>query len=61
LIFPVEKLIAYISQFVTLEKGDVMFTGTPQGVAQVKSGDILEASLSDSSGTLLASLSTHIR
>jgi acylpyruvate hydrolase len=61
LIFSVEKLIAYISRFVTLEKGDVIYTGTPQGVAQVKSGDVLEASLSDSSGTLLASLSTHVR
>ena len=61
LIFSVDKLIAYISQFVTLEKGDVIYTGTPQGVAQVKSGDNLEASLSDSTGTVLASLSAHIR
>jgi acylpyruvate hydrolase len=61
LIFPVDKLIASISQFVTLERGDVIYTGTPQGVAQVQSGDVLEASLSDLTGTLLASLSAHIR
>lgn len=45
LIFPVERLIAYLSRFITLEEGDVIFTGTPEGVAQVVPGDRLEASL----------------
>jgi 2-keto-4-pentenoate hydratase/2-oxohepta-3-ene-1,7-dioic acid hydratase in catechol pathway len=61
MIFPVDKLIAYVSQFVTLERGDVIFTGTPHGVARVQSGDHLEASLADPAGTVLASLSVHVR
>jgi len=61
LIFSVDKLIAHLSQFVTLEQGDILYTGTPQGVAQVKSGDLLEASLSDAKGAVLVSLSAHVR
>ena len=61
LIFSVDILIQFISQFVTLERGDIIFTGTPQGVSQVKTGDTLEATLSDSKGTILASLSVYIR
>jgi len=61
MIFSVPKLISYISQFITLEQGDIIYTGTPHGVAQVKPGDTLEASLSDSKGTVLASLSVHVR
>lgn len=61
LIFSIDNLIAYISQFITLEKGDVLFTGTPQGVAQVKSGDVLEATLSDAAGKILTALSVHVR
>ncbi len=61
LIFSVNTLIDYISRFVTLERGDIIFTGTPQGVSKVKSGDTLEASLSDSEGAVLTSLSIHIR
>jgi len=60
LIFSVDTLIAYLSQFITLERGDVLYTGTPQGVAQVKSGDSLEASLRDSTGKSLASLSVQV-
>ncbi|HEY6951890.1 MAG TPA: fumarylacetoacetate hydrolase family protein [Bacteroidota bacterium] len=61
MIFSVDNLIAYISRFITLEQGDVLFTGTPQGVARVVSGDVLVATLSDASGTTQASLSVHVR
>ncbi len=45
MIFPVDVQIAYISRFVTLKTGDLLFTGTPAGVGPVKIGDRLEAYL----------------
>lgn len=45
LIFSFEKLISYVSEFITLKKGDLIFTGTPAGVGKVKIGDHLEGYL----------------
>ena len=42
MIFGFNKLIAHVSRFVTLQPGDCVFTGTPQGVAEVHRGDRLE-------------------
>lgn len=42
LLFPFENLIVFISQYITLKKGDLIFTGTPQGVGKVNIGDRLE-------------------
>jgi 2-keto-4-pentenoate hydratase/2-oxohepta-3-ene-1,7-dioic acid hydratase in catechol pathway len=47
LLFSFEKVIAYVSQFFTLNMGDLIFTGTPQGVGPVAIGDQLSASLFD--------------
>ena len=47
MIFSVDKIIAYISQFVTLKIGDLIFTGTPAGVGQIKINDRLEAFVED--------------
>ena len=47
LIFSFEKIIAYVSQFVTLKTGDLIFTGTPEGVSSVQIGDKLEAFIGD--------------
>ncbi len=45
MLFGIDELVAYVSTFFTLKKGDVIFTGTPAGVAKVESGDILEGFL----------------
>lgn len=45
LLFPFEKIISYISQYFTLQTGDLVFTGTPAGVGQVKPGDLLRGFL----------------
>ncbi|WP_158796822.1 fumarylacetoacetate hydrolase family protein [Pedobacter sp. L105] len=42
-IYSFEQIIAFVSQYITLKKGDLIFTGTPEGVGQVHQGDKLEA------------------
>jgi 2-keto-4-pentenoate hydratase/2-oxohepta-3-ene-1,7-dioic acid hydratase in catechol pathway len=43
LLFSFEKIISFVSQYITLKKGDLIFTGTPQGVGKINKGDKLEA------------------
>ena len=45
MLWKVDELIAYISKYMTLKKGDVIFTGTPFGVGAVKKDDILKGFL----------------
>jgi 2-keto-4-pentenoate hydratase/2-oxohepta-3-ene-1,7-dioic acid hydratase in catechol pathway len=45
MIFPVGRLVEYISTVFTIEPGDLVYTGTPEGVGQVVAGDRIEASL----------------
>jgi len=45
MIFPVDTLIAHVSEYITLEPGDLLFTGTPSGVGEVQRGDRLIAYL----------------
>ncbi|OYU84879.1 MAG: 2-hydroxyhepta-2,4-diene-1,7-dioate isomerase [Flavobacterium sp. BFFFF2] len=45
MIWSVDELIAEASKYFTLKIGDLLFTGTPSGVAAVKNGDILEGFL----------------
>ncbi|MCX2479161.1 fumarylacetoacetate hydrolase family protein [Pedobacter sp. MC2016-15] len=43
ILFSFEKIISFVSQYITLKKGDLIFTGTPEGVGKVNQGDKLEA------------------
>ena len=45
MIFSVDTLIAYISRYMTLRTGDLIYTGTPAGVGPVQIGDRLEGTL----------------
>ena len=45
MLFKPDRIIAYISQYFTLQQGDLLFTGTPAGVGAVKTGDVLEGYL----------------
>jgi len=47
LIFSFEDIISYVSRFMTLKTGDLIFTGTPEGVGNVKPGDRLEGYIGD--------------
>ena len=41
MLFNIDQIIAYISKFITLKTGDLIFTGTPAGVGPIAIGDEL--------------------
>ncbi len=43
MIFSFDKIISYVSKFITLKIGDLIFTGTPKGKGEIKIGDNLKA------------------
>lgn len=43
MIFSIDEIISYVSQFITLKIGDIIFTGTPEGVGKVAIEDRLQA------------------
>ena len=47
MLFSVDHIISFVSHYVTLKKGDLIFTGTPEGVGPVQKGDHLEAFIGD--------------
>jgi 2-keto-4-pentenoate hydratase/2-oxohepta-3-ene-1,7-dioic acid hydratase in catechol pathway len=47
LLFSIEHIISFVSQYITLKKGDLIFTGTPKGVGKVNIGDHLCGYLED--------------
>jgi 2-keto-4-pentenoate hydratase/2-oxohepta-3-ene-1,7-dioic acid hydratase in catechol pathway len=47
MLFPIDRIIAYVSKFLTLKIGDLIYTGTPAGVGPIEIGDKLEAFIGD--------------
>jgi 2-keto-4-pentenoate hydratase/2-oxohepta-3-ene-1,7-dioic acid hydratase in catechol pathway len=47
MLFTLDYIISYVSKYITLKIGDLIYTGTPPGVGPVKIGDTLEAFLED--------------
>jgi len=47
MLWKIDELISYVSQFFTLKIGDVIFTGTPSGVGKVDEGDVLAGKIED--------------
>jgi|SRR5690554_372197 len=45
MLWKIDELIAYVSQYFTLKTGDLIFTGTPSGVSKVEANDVLEGFL----------------
>jgi len=55
MVFSPVEIVKYISARMTLEKGDLIFTGTPEGVSRVIQGDKIEAKIEN-----IGTISTHI-
>ena len=56
MLFTVQHLISYLSECFTLYPGDLIFTGTPEGVSPIMSGDLVRAELENG----LSSLNVHV-
>ena len=56
MVFNVGVLIAYVSSIMTLEPGDLLFTGTPAGVGILEDGDVVDVEIEG-----LAKLSNPVR
>ena len=45
MVFPVNEIISFISKQITLERGDLIATGTPAGVGRIRHGDVVEVEI----------------
>ena len=59
MIFSVPALISFLSQYCALNKGDLIFTGTPAGVGKLNHGDIITANLGNGLSRLEVSVRTY--
>lgn len=53
MLWKIDEIIAYVSQFFTLKIGDIIFTGTPSGVGVVKPGDVLSGTLGNNKAFMI--------
>ncbi|EST07726.1 Fumarylacetoacetase, C-terminal [Kalmanozyma brasiliensis GHG001] len=60
MIFGIPELIEHVTSIMTLEEGDLLLTGTPSGVGEVKDGDVMHCGLEDQSGNLLEQLKINV-
>lgn len=60
MIFNIPQLIEHVSSIMTLEEGDLLLTGTPSGVGEVKDGDVMHCGLEDQSSNLLEQLKINV-
>jgi len=47
MLWPIDEIIAFVSNYFTLKTGDIIFSGTPKGVSQVRIGDQLSGYIED--------------
>lgn len=47
MVFPIASLISHISQYMSLEPGDLILTGSPAGVGPIGPGDVMEAGIGE--------------
>lgn len=47
MLWPIDEIISFVSRYFTLKTGDIIFSGTPKGVSQVKIGDRLKGYIED--------------
>ena len=47
MLYTFDEIISYVSNFITLKTGDIIFTGTPKGVGKISIGDRLEGYIED--------------
>ncbi|EPQ27759.1 uncharacterized protein PFL1_04896 [Pseudozyma flocculosa PF-1] len=61
MIFDIPTLIQHVSGIMSLEAGDLILTGTPQGVGQVVDGDLIEAGLETPDGKSLEQIKFEVK
>ena len=59
MIFPVDELIAYVSEYITLEPGDLLITGTPPGVGEGKKPEAIYLKAGDTTALAIEKLGTQ--